>query len=348
MYRPAVSGYVQGPLAMSEVGLGLIGTPAQRAAVSSDAPSFRLGQGAKGLERYAPQMWMSYNGAKPVDTGLRPGVSAGVEELDLNGARQFSSEQRMVHVQTGRDVLTHGDEGAGGVTGASVGFGHTSASFFDRLRSAQQGQKTGTLKGHMLSLGGYHTRQMGDGLYLDATAQLLLADNTYTDSTGGRGKQKGTGLGLGAELGRKMALGGPWSVQPQAHLAYQNIRYGAFDHRDPQGADMRVGSMSSELLRARAGALLEWGGQGASEASKTRLQFSAHAVHDLKSSGATTVADTRVSDAPESRSWAELGVGATSALSKTATLHGAVQYQRSFSGDARKGFAAQVGVRLSW
>lgn len=348
MLRPAVPGYVQGPGVMGEVGFGLMGSPAQRELVSINAPSFRFARGDQGLERHAPQMWMSYNGAKPSDANLRPGVRASLEYLDTNGARQFSSEQRIVHVQAGRDLIHHGHEGANGVTGASVGYGNSSASFFDRLRTVQEGQKTGTLDGHILSFGGYHTRQMGGGLYMDVTAQLLLVNNSYTDSTGGKGKQKGTGLALGAELGRKVELGGNWSVQPQAHLAYQHVRYGGFDHRDPQGADMSVGAMSSELLRGRAGAEMVWSVKTGPDAGKLRLHFSAHALRDFKVAGAATVAGVRVSDEAESRSWFELGMGGQMALSKTAALHGALQYQRSFSGDARKGFALQAGVKLNW
>lgn len=79
----------------------------------------------------------------------------------------------------------------------------------------------GSQKETDLSLYGTNIRPHGH--YLDLIARVGRIDSDYTTSYGDHGKFENWGMSFGAEYGRQKALGGGWSIEPQAQLTYHYL-----------------------------------------------------------------------------------------------------------------------------
>jgi outer membrane autotransporter protein len=331
--RPAVAGYVLGQVASNELGLGLLGTLHQRTGEQQT-----LKWDYCGCDARAPndQVWIRLH----------------AQRLDLDGKRQFGFEQEMQYVQLGKDLAINYSGDASDKshthTGISAGYGRTSTNFSDRRRGeAGMGYDTGKMKGQMATLGAYHTRYADNGSYLDLVGQLHAVQNKYTDKYGGEGTQKGTGVGLSAEVGRPWQIGdSQWLIEPQAQLSYQATRYRGFVDNVSS-----VDGFTSQSLRARLGGRLAWNDKAERGDKLTRTNtfyVTANLLHEFKNPKAVTIGDTTVSEEWAKQTWAELGIGAQLPLSKAAYLYGGVQYQRSLSSTHREGVSGQLGVRVAW
>jgi outer membrane autotransporter protein len=331
--RPAVAGYVMGQVATQELGLGLLGSLHKRVGEQQTLKWDHCGCDAKAPD---DQLWIRLH----------------AQRLDLDGKRQFGFEQEMQYVQLGKDLAVSysGDaaDKSRSHTGLTAGYGRTSTHFSDRRRGeAGMGYDTGKMKGQMATLGAYHTRYADNGSYLDLVGQLHAVQNKYTDKYGGEGTQKGTGVGLSAEVGRPWQIGeSQWLIEPQAQLSYQATRYRGF-------ADnvSTVDGFTSQSLRGRVGGRLAWNDKAERGDKLTRTNtfyVTADLLHEFKDPKAVTVGSTTVSEEWAKQTWAELGVGAQLPLSKAAYLYGGVQYQRSLSGTSREGVSGQLGVRVAW
>jgi outer membrane autotransporter protein len=331
--RPAVAGYVLGQVASSELGLGLLGTLHQRMGEQQTVKWDYCGCDTKVPD---DQAWIRLH----------------AQRLDLDGKRQFGFKQEMQFVQVGKDLVINysGDPGdkSHTHTGISAGYGQTSTNFSDRRRGdAGMGYDTGKMKGQMATLGAYHTRYADNGSYLDLVGQLHVVQNKYTDKYGGEGTQKGTGVGLSAEVGRPWQIGdSQWLIEPQAQLSYQATRYRGFADNVSS-----VDGFTSQSLRGRLGGRLSWNDKAERGDKLTRTNtfyVTANLLHEFKDPKAVTIGEATVSEEWAKQSWAELGVGAQLPLSKAAYLYGGVQYQRSLGGSQRQGVSGQLGVRAAW
>lgn len=79
----------------------------------------------------------------------------------------------------------------------------------------------GSQKETDLSLYGTNIRPHGH--YLDLIARVGRIDSDYSTSYGDHGKFENWGMSFGAEYGRQKALGGGWSIEPQAQLTYHYL-----------------------------------------------------------------------------------------------------------------------------
>lgn len=110
----------------------------------------------------------------------------------------------------------------------------------------------GSQKETDLSLYGTNIRPHGH--YLDLIARVGRIDSDYTTSYGDHGKFENWGMSFGAEYGRQKALGGGWSIEPQAQLTYHYLwgddyttRNGAKVNQD--NADSLVGRLGFIVSR---------------------------------------------------------------------------------------------------
>jgi outer membrane autotransporter protein len=331
--RPAVPGYVLGQVASNELGLGLLGSLLQRVGEQQTAKWDYCGCDDKAP---ADQVWARLH----------------AQRLDIDGKRQFGSEQDMQFVQFGKDlsIAYSGDPGdkSRTHTGLSMGYGRTTTEFGDRRREAAgMGDDTGKMKGQMATLGAYHTRYADNGSYLDLVGQLHAVHNKYTDTYGGEGTQKGAGFGLSAEVGRPWQIGdSQWLIEPQAQLSYQATRYKGFSDKVSS-----VDGFTGESLRARLGGRLAWNDKADRSDKQVRTNtfyVTANLLHEFKDPETVSVGGTSVTEDWARKTWAEIGVGAQLPLGKSTYLYGGLQYQRSLSDSSREGVSGQVGVRVAW
>lgn len=331
--RPAVPGYVLGQVAINEMGQGLLGTLHQRV---GEQQTFKWDYCGCNDKAPADQVWARLH----------------AQRLDIDGKRQFGSEQDLQFVQFGKDlsIAYSGDPGdkSRTHTGLSMGYGRTTTDFGDRRRGdAGMGYDTGKMKGQMATLGAYHTRYADNGSYLDLVGQLHAVHNKYTDKYGGEGTQRGAGFGLSAEVGRPWQIGeSQWLIEPQAQLSYQATRYRGFSDNVSS-----VDGFTSQSLRARLGGRLAWNDKAdrADQLTRTNTFYvTANLLHEFMDPEAVNVGGTSVSEDWAKKTWAEFGVGAQLPLSKSTYLYGGLQYQRSLGNSSREGVSGQVGVRVAW
>lgn len=333
VWRPAVPGYVLGQVASNELGLGLLGSLHKRV---GEQQTFKWDHCGCDDKAPADQVWGRLH----------------AQRVDIDGKRQFGSEQNLQFVQFGKDLsIAHsGDPGdkSRTHTGLSMGYGRTTTDFNDRRRGdAGMGYDTGKMKGQMATLGAYHTRYADNGSYLDLVGQLHAVHNKYTDKYGGEGTQKGAGFGLSAEVGRPWQIGeSQWLIEPQAQLSYQATRYRGFSD-DVSSVD----GFTGQSLRARLGGRLAWNDKAdrADKLTRTNTFYvTANLLHEFMDPETVTVGGTSVSEDWAKKTWAEIGVGAQLPLSKSTYLYGGLQYQRSLGDRSREGVSGQLGVRVAW
>jgi outer membrane autotransporter protein len=227
-----------------------------------------------------------------------------------------------------------------------VTFGSTSASFSDNLRSitGQLSNATGTVETQAQSLGGYWTRYLPDGTYVDAVGQLTHYQNRYNDVFADSASQKGFGAGVSGEVGKPFELGATGAaIEPQAQLLYQYLHLNSFNDGISE-----VGANSTNGLRGRLGfRLFKANLSNDSKTSSVTPWFTADVLHDFLSPGQTSVGGT-LFDNRLGRTWYELGLGLTGTFGKRSTVYADVRYAHNVGGDYRRTVFGQAGYRFNW
>jgi outer membrane autotransporter protein len=227
-----------------------------------------------------------------------------------------------------------------------VTFGSNSASFSDTLRSitGQLSNATGTVETQSQSLGGYWTRYLPDGTYIDAVGQLTHYHNRYSDVFADSASQNGFGAGVAGEIGKPFALGASGAaIEPQAQLLYQYLHLNGFNDGISE-----VGANSTNSLRGRVGfRLFKADLSNDSKTSSVTPWFTADLLRDFFAPGRTNVGGT-VFDNALGRTWYELGLGISGSFGKHAAVFADVRYARNLGGDYRRTVSGQAGYRYSW
>lgn len=322
-YRPAVVGYSMTSLLNADYGFSVLGRQQQRVGDEASADAAQPGHG-NGI-------WGRIGG----------------QNLDADANDRFSADEHTFFAQFGKDwTLAHDMNGGSTHAGATVTFGSTSASFSDNLRSitGQLSNATGTVETQAQSLGGYWTRYLPDGSYIDGVGQFTHYHNRYGDVFGGSASQNGLGAGVSGEVGKPFALGATGvAIEPQMQLLYQYLHLNGFDDGIAQ-----VAANSTNGLRGRLGfRLFKANLSNDSKTSTVTPWFTADVLHDFLSPGQTTVGGTALNE-HLGKSWYELGVGVTGTFGKRSTLYADVRYARNVGGDYRRTVFGQAGYRFSW
>ncbi|WP_175820560.1 autotransporter outer membrane beta-barrel domain-containing protein [Burkholderia sp. BCC0419] len=322
-YRPGVSGYAMTPLLNADYGFSTLG-------------------------RLHERVGDIYNVEKQ-QPGNRDGVwgRIGGQSLDANAGR-FSADERTFFAQFGKDwTLDQAPNGAGsthaGVT-ASIGVSNASFSDMARAGSPNLSTSTGSVEMHAQSVGGYWTRYLSDGTYLDSVGQVTHYGNRYRDSYGNEASQNGFGVALSQEVGKPFAIGTlPVAVEPQAQLMYQYLKLNGFN--DNVSA---VSGTTTNALRGRVGVrIFRPNLQSDAGGGAATPYFTADVLHDFLSPGQTVVGGTPFAT-HLGRTWYELGVGVTAGFGKSGELYANAKIARNIGGDYRRGIVGQVGYRYSW
>ncbi|MGN6651974.1 autotransporter outer membrane beta-barrel domain-containing protein [Trinickia sp.] len=321
-YRPAVIGYSVTPLLNADYGFSVLGRQQERVGDEASA--------AAAQPAHSNGVWGRIGG----------------QNLDADAGNRFSADERTFFAQFGKDwTLAHGANGGSTHAGATVTFGSTSASFSDSLRSLSGlSNATGTVETQAQSLGGYWTRYLPDGSYVDGVGQLTHYHNRYGDAFGGSASQNGFGAGMSGEVGKPFALGATGvAIEPQAQLLYQYLHLNGFDDGISQ-----VAANSTNGLRGRLGfRLFKANLSNDSKTSTVTPWLTADVLHDFLSPGQTLVGGTALNNRL-GKTWCELGVGVTGTFGKRSTLYADVRYAHNLGGDYRRTVFGQAGYRFNW
>ncbi|WP_432723841.1 autotransporter outer membrane beta-barrel domain-containing protein [Jeongeupia wiesaeckerbachi] len=322
-YRPAVPGYVMAPMFNLDYGFSTLGNLNERV---GDIGAFENGQRLSANDG----VWARLGGQK----------------TDADAGR-FSGESRSFFAQFGKDWTVANTADGGSVhAGAMLTLGTMDNDFSDPMRAINPTLSTSTGSGdtQAQSIGGYLTRYFADGLYLDGVAQLTHYSNDYSDSTGVNASQDGYGIALSGEIGKAFVVASNGlAIEPQAQLMYQHLSLDDFN----DGVSS-VSSDAQNALRGRVGVrMFRADLNKTDETGRLKPQFTANVLHDFVDPGSVDVGGTDF-DPSLSRTWYEVGVGATAALGKDSSLYVNVKYSHNLDGDAYKNVYGQAGLRYSW
>ncbi|WP_183097205.1 autotransporter outer membrane beta-barrel domain-containing protein [Mesorhizobium sp. YM1C-6-2] len=145
-----------------------------------------------------------------------------------------------------------------------------------------------------------------DGIYVDGQASVnRLSSDLSADAVGDLADgNDGVGYAFSIEAGRKIGVGGSWSLTPQAQLAYTSVDFD--DFTDPFGATVSLDSGDS--LKGRIGVALNHDAADADR--RSHVYGIANLTYEFLNGTAVDVAGVNVAFEPDSFG-AELGVGGT-------------------------------------
>ncbi|MGW6781057.1 autotransporter family protein, partial [Brucella pseudogrignonensis] len=164
---------------------------------------------------------------------LEPSTSTARMKQDIN----------TVQMQAGVDGQFYESDKGRLIAGLTGQYGHAKGDI-----SSLYGD--GSIATDAWSLGATATWYGNDGFYLDGQGQVTWFENdldSWTANTSLANGRKATGYALSAEAGQRVAIGGNWSLTPQAQLAWSSISADAF--RDVWNARVSVEDGSSLLGR---------------------------------------------------------------------------------------------------
>ncbi|SCB45047.1 autotransporter family protein [Rhizobium multihospitium] len=243
-------------------------------------------------------------------------------------------------LQTGIDILRHeSDSGHRDIAGLFFGYAD--------LRADVTGQavgwnnvKTGRINLDATSVGAYWTHIGPTGWYLDG----VLMGTWYggnANSIGGTGIDiDGSGFTASLEGGYPIALGGNWSLEPQAQLIWQDISLD--DKRDAYSA---VAFGSDTSWTGRVGARL----QGNFQTSAGLLQpyLKTDIWHNFDSTDTVRFDSDAMNTSMKGTSM-EVGGGVVYAVNTTFSVFATADYRFDVSGEHQRTFHSNVGLRMKW
>lgn len=199
----------------------------------------------------------------------------------------------------------------------------------------------GSQKETDLSLYGTNIRPHGH--YLDLIARVGRIDSDYTTSYGDHGKFENWGMSFGAEYGRQKALGGGWSIEPQAQLTYHYL-WGD-DYTTRNGA--KVNQDNADSLVGRLGFIVSREFNAGTDHAG-RVYLKASILHDfLGDTTSTIVDDIHYRDDDDlGDTWYIAGIGTDINLGKNTRFY--FDAERNFNADVKMKYRFNAGLRFGF
>lgn len=199
----------------------------------------------------------------------------------------------------------------------------------------------GSQKETDLSLYGTNIRPHGH--YLDLIARVGRIDSDYTTSYGDHGKFENWGMSFGAEYGRQKALGGGWSIEPQAQLTYHYL-WGD-DYTTRNGA--KVNQDNADSLVGRLGFMVSREFNAGTDHAG-RVYLKASILHDfLGDTTSTIVDDIHYRDDDDlGDTWYIAGIGTDINLGKNTRFY--FDAERNFHADVKMKYRFNAGLRFGF
>lgn len=199
----------------------------------------------------------------------------------------------------------------------------------------------GSQKETDLSLYGTNIRPHGH--YLDLIARVGRIDSDYTTSYSDRGQFENWGMSIGAEYGRKKALGSGWSLEPQAQLTYHYL-WGD-DYTTSNGA--KVSQDNADSLVGRLGFVL---GKEFKVGTPHvgRVYLKASVLHDFLGDTGSSITDdlTYHDDDDLGDTWYVAGLGTDVYLGSNTRFY--FDAERNFNADVKMKYRFNAGLRFGF
>jgi len=317
LYRPEVSIYAAVPAMVRQLGLATLGTFHQR-------------QGEQGL--------LSGEGGVPAGWGR---VFGERTTQRWTGSVSPEFDGRIWGLQTGLDL--YGIDRPNGHRdrfGAFFGYARADGD----VRGFALGQlrnPVGKLDLDNYSLGAYWTHIGPSGWYLDAVLMHGWINGDERSNRGVVGKVDGTSVTASLEGGYPIALGGPWTLEPQAQVIWQHLSLGRL--RD-QFASLSFGD--SDSFTGRIGARL----QGGFQVGSTQLQpyLKLNLWHNSDRTDKATFDAADIIATKFGGTSLEIGGGVTARLSSAVSLYASGGYTTATDGKDRHSVQGNLGLRVTW
>lgn len=337
LLSPRVSTYAVGLMAGEQLAMDALGSLRDR--------TLRMGNAPHTAAPNKAEQNASSNLASSLDG--RAWARMRYERLDL-GNGQFGLNQNRFLFQGG--ALVHEATLSSG-TEVQTGLMATFASSRGDAKDYHRPQATGVLPlssyvgevdAQFAGVGAYHTQHFRSDFWLSFSAQLGHLRNKYRDIENVEARHSGHNFAISAEVGKPIALGTGWVLEPQAQLIASRTRMKGFND-----GLVHVDGRSHQLYRGRIGVRLA----NVPSASGASFHAVANIWHDNNSDFHNVMhgrGDTIAFRALGAGSWAELGAGANVRIGNNSDLFFDVRGQHSIDSGKRNSVAAQVGWRGSW
>lgn len=248
------------------------------------------------------------------------------------GKTRFGYQQNTHGIQAGHDLLNQlADNGQQQRSGLMLSYANTSTRVWDSVRPlVGLPQDTGRMDTDTVGLGAYHTRLSGDGLYHDWVLQANQLVNHFTDSYGGRARQKAYQVALSYEHGRPvLQLNNGWTMEAQGQVVAMHTRYQGFED-----SFSRVDSQTFDALRLRLGTRIH---NGAGIKSAPSFYAIANLIQDVfKTKQMTLTAKNQTQSQQVGENFdqtvAEFGVGVQRVLKNHMHAHADIRYEHGIHG----------------
>lgn len=219
----------------------------------------------------------------------------GHVEGDSSSGASYDANRYLV--QVGIDGLIAGDASGMLVGGLNAQYGKVDADIESALGDGDNSTES-------YGAGATLTWYGGDGLYVDGQASVAwLSSDLSADAVGDLvDGNDGFGYAFSIEAGRKVPVGGNWSLTPQAQLAFTSVDFD--DFTDGFGAEVTL--ERGDSLKGRIGLAVDYDG-GPGE-SPSHVYGIANITYEFLDGTAVDVAGTEVGFEPDSFG-AELGLG---------------------------------------
>lgn len=243
-------------------------------------------------------------------------------------------------LQTGIDILRHeSDNGHRDIAGLFFGYADLSADVTGQA-VGWNGVKTGKINLDATSVGAYWTHIGPTGWYLDGVLMGTWFGGD-ANSIGGTGIDiGGSGFTASLEGGYPIALGGNWSLEPQAQLIWQDISID--DKRDAYSA---VSFGSDNSWTGRVGARLQ--GNFQTSAGLFQPYLKTDLWHNFDNTNTVRFDADPMNTSMKGTSM-EVGGGVVYALNTAFSVFATADYRFDVSGEHDRTFQGNVGLRLKW
>jgi outer membrane autotransporter protein len=308
------------------------------AEIASVARQLNLQQLDNFHDRQGEQSLLTENGALPAAWGRVWGSSTR-QGQDGTVSPQFDGS--MTGMQAGHDI--YADTSAGGQRnhyGLFAGFAHAAGNV-NGFAMAMQNRDVGQLSVDAYSLGAYWTQVGPGGWYTDTVlmGSSLSADPRSRDGVGAT--THGSALIGSIEGGLPMPLGASASIEPQAQVIWQNLRFNDL-HDGVSAVSFNHGS----AFLARLGMRLQGRFETAATAWLPYLR-----VNILRSCGAHDTSNfdgaTAISTSANQTA-GQLNFGLAAKIGKSTSAFVAVSYTGNLGGTQQRTLTANTGTRWSW
>lgn len=317
LYRPEVPVYAAVPALARQLGLTTLGTFHQR-------------QGEQGL--------LAGQGAVTAGWGR---VFGQHTEQQLKGTVDPEFKGRIWGLQTGLDL--YGIDRADGHRdrfGLFFGYGRADGD----IRGFAIGQRrspVGKLDLDSYSLGAYWTHIGPSGWYVDTVLMTSWLNGDGRSDRGVTGKVDGNAVTASIEGGYPIALGGGWTLEPQAQLIWQHL---SLDDTRDRFSTIAFGD--SDALTGRLGARL----QGRFLLGATELQpyLNLNLWHGFNRTDKVVFDASDVIATKSGGTSLEIGGGLVAKLSTAVSVYATGGYTTELSGRDRRTLQGNLGVRVVW